>query len=80
MLRLATPPPSVLPGFDDPSLSDPSKPSDAALMSLSLFTVWAIRTGRTLRPVPVAELSADELEAFWEDDQLEAPYAGSPAK
>ncbi len=44
--------------------------SDDALMALSLITVWATRTGRSLRAVPVHELTAQELEDFWADDQL----------
>lgn len=71
MLQLSTPPPSVLPGFDDPDLPAGARVSDAALMALSLFTVWAVRTGRTLRPVPIADLTAQEIEAFWADDQLD---------
>ena len=43
---------------------------DAAL-ARSLFITWAIRTGRALRPVPVTELTSEELIDFWADDQLE---------
>jgi hypothetical protein len=53
-----------------------ASPADAEQMAISLFTVWAARTGRTLRNVPVSELTARELEDFWTDDQLEEPYAG----
>lgn len=45
-------------------------PGDATLACV-LFTAWAIRTGRMLRPVPVTDLSSDELTDFWADDQLE---------
>jgi hypothetical protein len=37
---------------------------------LALITVWATRTGRTLRDVPASELSPDELVTFWADDQM----------
>ncbi|QXJ21844.1 hypothetical protein AGRA3207_002745 [Actinomadura graeca] len=43
---------------------------DDAFLALSLITIWATRTGRTLRAVPIGELTADELEDFWADDQL----------
>lgn len=45
-------------------------PDDRAI-ALVLMTIWATRTGRMLRPVPVSELSAEELVAFWADDQIE---------
>ena len=45
-------------------------PGDVTLARL-LFTVWAVRTGRMLRPVSVTDLSPDELTDFWADDQLE---------
>lgn len=45
-------------------------PGDATL-ARALFTVWAVRTGRMPRPVPVTDLSPDELTDFWADDQLE---------
>ncbi|WP_344236356.1 hypothetical protein [Actinocorallia libanotica] len=51
-------------------------PTDADLLALLLVTTWSARTGRTLRPVPVGELSAAELVEFWADDQLEPPYSG----
>lgn len=44
---------------------------DDQVMALALITVWAMRTGRVLRSVPVGELSEAELMAFWADDQLE---------
>ena len=44
---------------------------DDQVMALALITVWATRTGRVLRSVPVSELSEAELVAFWADDQLE---------
>jgi hypothetical protein len=47
--------------------------SDDRTLALSLITTWATRTGRVLRPVPVSELSAEELVNFWADDQLEDP-------
>jgi hypothetical protein len=39
-------------------------------MAFCLITTWAVRTGRTLRPVPISALTAAELEAFWTDDLL----------
>ncbi|WP_157963846.1 hypothetical protein [Actinocorallia populi] len=53
-----------------------SAPTDAELTALLLITTWSARTGRTLRRVPVGELSAAELVEFWADDQLEPPYSG----
>jgi hypothetical protein len=47
-------------------------PDDRAL-ALLLITVWAARTGRVPRPVPVSELTPEELVNFWADDQLEEP-------
>lgn len=66
-------PPTVLQRFGDPDDHDDPYCSavEAALMALSLFTVWTARTGRVLRPVPITELTAQELEDFWVDDQLE---------
>jgi len=52
--------------------------ADAAL-ARSLFTTWAVRTGRVLRAVPVTELTAEELIDFWADDQLE-PLSGVPIR
>jgi hypothetical protein len=46
---------------------------DDALLARSLFTTWAVRTGRILRAVPVTELTPGELIEFWADDQLEPP-------
>ena len=40
------------------------------MLALMLTTIWATRTGRTLPPVPVSELSPEELIGFWADDQL----------
>jgi len=47
-------------------------PDDRAL-ALLLITAWATRTRRVLRPVPVSELTPEELVNFWADDQLEEP-------
>jgi hypothetical protein len=46
--------------------------ADDAALARSLFTTWAIRTGRSLRAVPVTELTPEELIDFWADDQLES--------
>ncbi len=48
------------------------------VLALVLITAWAVRTGRVLRPVPMGELSPEELVDFWADDQLEQPM-GTPA-
>jgi hypothetical protein len=47
-------------------------PDDRAL-ALLFIAAWAARTRRVLRPVPVSELSSEELVNFWADDQLEQP-------
>jgi hypothetical protein len=48
---------------------------DDQTLAVLLVTVWAARTGRVLRPVPVSELTPQELVDFWADDQLvQAPY------
>lgn len=41
------------------------------MLARSLFATWAARTGRTLRAVPVTELTAEELLEFWADDQMD---------
>lgn len=51
-------------------------PDDIALAQ-ALFTVWATRTGRTLRAVPLSDLTACELIEFWADDQLDYPPVGT---
>src|SRR5882724_10616134 len=52
--------------------ADPGAYEDQ-LLAVLLTTIWATRTGRTLPPVPVSELSPEELVNFWADDQLEQP-------
>jgi hypothetical protein len=49
----------------------PMRPRADISLTLALYTVWAARTGRVLREVPVTELSPDELIDFWADDQLD---------
>jgi hypothetical protein len=46
---------------------------DDRTLALLLVAAWAARTGRVLRPVPVSELTPEELVDFWADDQLEQP-------
>jgi hypothetical protein len=46
---------------------------DDKALALSLFATWAARTGRVLRPVPMHELTAEELIEFWADDQISYP-------
>jgi hypothetical protein len=48
-----------------------AKPTRRPVLALALITIWATRTGRMLRAAPISELSAEELVAFWADDQLE---------
>ncbi|HEY7489452.1 MAG TPA: hypothetical protein VH912_33750 [Streptosporangiaceae bacterium] len=43
---------------------------DSDVVAMALYAIWAIRTGRTLRNAPISELTAEELEDFWADDQL----------
>lgn len=43
---------------------------DDAHMALALITVWAIHTGRSLPQAPMSELTAEELEDFWADEQM----------
>jgi hypothetical protein len=50
-----------------PTLTGPGTQEDQ-LLSLMLTIIWGTRTGRTLPPVPVSELTADELIDFWDDD------------
>lgn len=54
--------------------ADPNTQEDH-LLGLLLTTIWATRTGRALPPVPVSELSPEELMDFWADDQFEYPAA-----
>jgi hypothetical protein len=50
------------------------------LHAVLLTTIWATRTGRTLRPVPVSELSPEELVDFWADDQIMKETAARSAQ
>lgn len=63
-MALLTEPPSVthLPILDTAV--------DSGVIAMALYAVWAVRTGRTLRHVPICELTPQELEDFWADDQL----------
>jgi hypothetical protein len=83
MLLDATPPPPVAMRCLDPADDEHGQtiwsPGDTALVALSLFTIWAARTGRVLRDVPISELTPEELIEFWADDQLEEQYA-TPAR
>lgn len=54
--------------------------ADTTLVALCLYTVWAARTGRVLREVPLADITSEELVGFWADDQLEEPYATFPVR
>jgi hypothetical protein len=65
--------PSITPlqVWRDPVTGVPLWHASDAVLALPLFTTWAVRTGRALRPVPVSDLTAKELIDFWADDQLE---------
>lgn len=52
---------------------------DDDIVAVALITVWAVRTGRALRDAPAEQWSAEELIAFWADDQLEEELTG-PAR
>ncbi|MBO2461477.1 hypothetical protein [Actinomadura violacea] len=43
---------------------------DDARTALSLITMWALQTGRTLPAVPIEQLTARQLEDFWADDSM----------
>ena len=45
--------------------------SDDDILALTVITIWATRSGRMLRAVPISELSAEELVSFWADDLME---------
>ncbi|WUI01253.1 hypothetical protein OHR68_05365 [Spirillospora sp. NBC_00431] len=47
---------------------------DTAPGIMSLYTLWAARTGRVLRDAPAGEPTPDELIEFWADDLLEEPF------
>jgi class 3 adenylate cyclase len=50
---------------------DPACCTEAeAALALTLFALWAAKTGRRLRPVPIAQLTPQELIDFWADDQF----------
>jgi hypothetical protein len=78
MLLLEAPPPAMYSRADRRSApgAHASSPAEQAMLALALITTWAARTGRNLRDVPVDELTAEELEEFWADDQLEPQYVG----
>jgi hypothetical protein len=66
------------PEYPQTEMTRPDKPAaygDDQALAMSLITIWTMRTGRILRPVPVSELTATELVNFWADDQLEPPFA-----
>lgn len=79
LLDAAPPPPAPMRPVDHLGEHRESlwSPMDTALVALSLFTVWAARTGRVLRNVPISELTPDELVEFWADDQLDERYTAA---
>jgi hypothetical protein len=42
-----------------------SRTADNDLLALTLFSTWAVLTGRTLRAAHLDELSEEELIEFW---------------
>jgi hypothetical protein len=54
---------------------EPAWSAADTILAVSLFTVWAIRTGRGLPDAAVTELTPEELIEFWADDQLDEPCA-----
>ncbi len=51
---------------------------DDDLLALLLIKTWTLATGRVLRSdVPPWQLSEDELIAFWADDHIAPPDAGT---
>jgi hypothetical protein len=77
LLNDAPPPPVAMRCLDPTGEPDEAiwSPGDTALVARALFTVWAARTGRVPRDVPISELTPEELIEFWADDQLEEQYA-----
>lgn len=71
-MLLLEPPPQELLAVEDDEAAWPVV--DAIQAALALLTVWAARTGRVLPDVPITEMSPQDLEDFWADDQLEEPY------
>ncbi|WP_157433194.1 hypothetical protein [Actinomadura rifamycini] len=61
--------PSANSSGDDPRMDDDRTDEDAYL-ALALVTVWALRSGRPLPAVPLGELTTEELETFWADEQM----------
>lgn len=55
--------------FNEPQMAGDLTVEDAYL-ALALVTVWALRTGRSLPTVPLSELTIEELETFWADEQM----------
>jgi hypothetical protein len=54
---------------------EPAWSAEDTILAVSLFTVWAIRTGRALPDAAVTDLTPEELTEFWADDQLDEPCA-----
>jgi len=77
-MEMALPPTIALCQQWDPARrTGPLWPPGDVVLAHALFTVWAARTGRTLRAVPVTDLTAGELMDFWADDQLDYPPSAS---
>jgi hypothetical protein len=77
MLLDSAPPPSMSVRAADVLIRrrPPTWPSADVSLARMLFAIWAARTGRVLRAVPVTELTEEELLEFWTDDQLEPIFA-----
>jgi hypothetical protein len=52
----------------------PESHLDDELLALTLFSTWAVLTGRTLRAAPPGELTEEELIEFWEDVPVQTSW------
>ncbi|MGI8332539.1 hypothetical protein ACRYCC_21525 [Actinomadura scrupuli] len=52
--------------------------ADDDLLALTLFSTWAVRTGRTLRAAHPEELTEDELIEFWAEMPVPAAWRPPP--
>jgi hypothetical protein len=59
-----------------PDALDPQRSNDE-LIAFTLIRTWALLSGRSLRRVPVDQLSEDELIEFWADSVTSGEEAGA---
>jgi hypothetical protein len=55
-----------------------SRTADNDLLALTLFSTWAVLTGRTLRAAHLDELSEDELIEFWAEVTVPTSWRPPP--